>query len=238
MRINSLRSSGFLSDAICRAVSIHDTKIMNCKGRANINGSTTAPKDTQTPPEGKSPISSAEPNPDAKPLNTITASPSGIRGTKNDDTSIIDTNIALAPAPFAKIRQNDAPPSAISEMYPSSADISKARDDIYIPKTAPINHTEKQSTDIRACSLKYAVTSITHIKLMTAEDTKLPYFLPISDAFFAQASIAFITEFFIPHSSRADTASIVVPPGEHTMSFKTAGAIPLSSMSFALPKIV
>ena len=51
----------------------------------------------------------------------------------------------------------------------------------------------------------------------------------------AHTFIASITALLSPFSSRTRTASIVVPAGEHTISFNSPGCFPVSSTIFALP---
>ena len=50
-----------------------------------------------------------------------------------------------------------------------------------------------------------------------------------------QVSIASNTALRSPFSSRTRTAWIVVPAGEHTISFSSPGCFPVSSTIFALP---
>ena len=44
-----------------------------------------------------------------------------------------------------------------------------------------------------------------------------------------------MTAFLSPCSSRVSTAAIVVPPGEHTISFSSPGCLPVSRTILAAP---
>ena len=106
-------------------------------------------------------------------------------------------------------------------------------------RVAPDSLRAKAAAERSQTQKKVIIFSIAiAIVAVIAFPRKQVYRIYIPFATSTHAFIASMTALLNPCSSNTPTASIVVPAGEHTLSFNTPGCSPVSSCNLALPIII